>query len=84
MSNYRADSGNARRQTTLERLLSAVTEKGYLSIPQAAVMLDRHPQTLRKMIRDGQIHTITVGSRLAITYDEIERFQQLGAQYKSE
>lgn len=48
--------------------------KKAVNIEQAAYLLSVHPQTIRKLIKEGQLRTTRVGKRHLISIAEIDRF----------
>lgn len=62
----------------LGRIAVVLHQRGYTSIPKAALLLDMHPQTAHTLIKQGQLRHIVVGKRKCVTWDEIKRFKEEG------
>lgn len=62
----------------LGRIVTALAQRGYTSVPNAAKLLSVHPNTLREWIDKGYVRAIQVGCRKCITFDEIERYKTEG------
>ncbi len=52
-------------------------ESGMVSIACAAVLLDRHPNYVRQMVRDGKLEGGKVGNAIRVSLSSIERYQKL-------
>jgi len=62
----------------LGRIAVVLQQRGYVSIPKAALLINKHPQTAHDLVRKGHIRHIMVGKRKCITWDEIKRFKDEG------
>lgn len=64
--------------TKLGELIDIIGRRNYVGIPEAALILGLHPQTIRNMIKRGQLKTILIGSRHKIFLEEIDRIKSAG------
>jgi excisionase family DNA binding protein len=53
-----------------------MTEETY-SIKEAATILKRHPQTLRRWIREGKLSATRVGKQFGVRREDLEQIAQL-------
>jgi hypothetical protein len=58
--------------------LRQLQELGRVSVPNAAVLMEIHPYTLREYIQKGFVEAFWIGKRPWIMGDEIERYRTHG------
>lgn len=53
--------------------MATTLERKYASLNETAEHFGLHPQTVRRMISDGDLHAVRIGGQIRISLAEIER-----------
>lgn len=62
-------------------LVSIIGRRDFVSVPEAALIIGRHPQTIRLLVKAGHIQSFKIGTRTHISLQECDRFKQEGNYY---
>ncbi len=56
------------------------SKSGYISVEEAADILEMEPNTVRKMMRRGEFRTTRIGRRKYISAEDVNRFYEKAAE----
>ncbi len=56
------------------------SKSGYISVEEAADILEMEPNTVRKMMRRGEFRTTRIGRRKYISAEDVSRFYEKAAE----